>query len=450
MAFYFLLPQFTATKRPKNNMRLLSLLQTNYCMAKLSTLAETLIGSEIVKLGNAISERIRNGEHIYNYTIGDFNPAIFPIPSELEHQIIKAYQEHHTNYPPGDGVFELREAVSSFLKDWEGLEYDVTEIQIASGGRPLIYAIFRTLVDAGDKVIYAAPSWNNNHYTHMTNGEHCIIECSPENNFMPTARDIAPHLQGATLLCLCSPQNPTGTTLTKESLEEICDLVLQENTRRGDDEKKLYVMFDQMYWTLTFGETKHYNPVSLRPQMKAYTIFVDGISKAFSATGVRVGWSMGPAHIINKIKALLSHLGAWAPMAEQKAVAKYLLDTKNIENYFLWFKAEVELRLNRIYAGIIHLKNKGYNVDAIAPQAAIYLTIKIDLVGKTTAEGKLLEKQSDVTDYLLSEAKLAIVPFSAFGASANSSWYRVSVGVVKLDDIETVMEMLEKALSRLS
>ncbi|MCX6208076.1 MAG: pyridoxal phosphate-dependent aminotransferase [Bacteroidetes bacterium] len=419
-------------------------------MAKLSTLAETLIGSEIVKLGNAISERIRNGEHIYNYTIGDFNPAIFPIPSELEHQIIKAYQEHHTNYPPGDGVFELREAVSSFLKDWEGLEYDVTEIQIASGGRPLIYAIFRTLVDAGDKVIYAAPSWNNNHYTHMTNGEHCIIECSPENNFMPTANDIAPHLQGATLLCLCSPQNPTGTTLTKESLEEICDLVLQENTRRGDDEKKLYVMFDQMYWTLTFGETKHYNPVSLRPQMKAYTIFVDGISKAFSATGVRVGWSMGPAHIINKMKALLSHLGAWAPMAEQKAVAKYLLDTKNIENYFLWFKAEVELRLNRIYAGIIHLKNKGYNVDAIAPQAAIYLTIKIDLVGKTTAEGKLLEKQSDVTDYLLSEAKLAIVPFSAFGASANSSWYRVSVGVVKLDDIETVMEMLEKALSRLS
>lgn len=419
-------------------------------MTKLSNLAETLIGSEIVKLGNAISERIRNGEHIYNYTIGDFNPKIFPIPSQLEHLIIQAYQDRQTNYPPGDGVYELREAVSLFLKEWENLDYDVSEIQIASGGRPLIYAIFRTLVDVGDKVIYAAPSWNNNHYTHMTAGEHCIIECTPENNFMPTASDIAPHIKGATLLCLCTPQNPTGTTLSKENLEAICDLVLEENSQRGDEEKKLYIMFDQMYWTLTFGNTVHYNPVSLRPAMKEYTIFVDGISKAFSATGVRVGWSMGPVYIINKMKALLSHLGAWAPMAEQKAVAKYLLDKQNIENYFLWFKAEVEIRLKKIYEGIISLKNKGYSVDAISPQAAIYLTIKIDLVGKKNADRRILGNQSDVTDYLLSESKLAIVPFSAFGANKDSPWYRVSVGVVKTEEINTVMEKLEEALRKLN
>jgi len=206
-------------------------------MAKLSKLAETLIGSEIVKLGNAISERVRNGEQIYNYTIGDFNPAIFPIPSELENQIVQAYREHQTNYPPGDGVFELREAVSSFIKEWEGLDYSVSEIQIAAGGRPLIYTIFRTLVDAGDKVIYAAPSWNNNHYAHLTNAEHCVINCVAENNFMPTPADIQPHLKGATLLCLCTPQNPTGTTLDKSSLEEICDLVLAENASRTDDQK---------------------------------------------------------------------------------------------------------------------------------------------------------------------------------------------------------------------
>jgi aspartate aminotransferase len=419
-------------------------------MAKLSKLAETLIGSEIVKLGNAISERVKNGEHIYNYTIGDFNPAIFPIPSELENQIIQSYREHQTNYPPGDGVYELREAVSTFIKEWEGLDYSVSEILIAAGGRPLIYTIFRTIVDAGDKVIYAAPSWNNNHYTHLTNAQHCIINCVAENNFMPTPSDIAPHLKGATLLCLCSPQNPTGTTLSKESLEQICDLVLHENGNRKDDEKKLYVMFDQMYWTLTFGDTQHYNPVSLRPEMKEFTIFVDGISKAFSATGVRVGWSLGPEEIINKMKALLSHLGAWAPMAEQKALAKFLLEKNNIENYFLWFKSQVELRLNKIYNGIISLKQKGFNVDAIAPQAAIYLTIKIDLVGKKTQAGKILEQQTAVTDYLLSEAKLAIVPFAAFGADTNSTWYRVSVGVVKLEDIDNVINSLEEALQKLS
>ncbi len=419
-------------------------------MAKLSKLAESLIGSEIVKLGNAINERVKNGEKIYNYTIGDFNPTIFPIPSELEHQIINAYKDRQTNYPPGDGVFELREAVSSFIKDWEGLDYSVDEIQIASGGRPLIYSIFRTIVDAGDKVIYAAPSWNNNHYTHLVGGEHCIINCTAENNFMPTAIDIEPHLNNATLLCLCTPQNPTGTVLSESCLAEICDLVLLENSRRKDDEKKLYVMFDQMYWTLTYGNTQHYNPVSLREKMKAYTIFVDGISKSFSATGVRVGWALGPAEIISKIKALLSHLGAWAPMAEQKAVAKFLLDKKNIENYFLWFKAEIELRLHKIYDAIISLKNRGYNVDAISPQAAIYLTIKIDLVGKTTPNGKLLTNQSDVTNYLLSEAKLAIVPFVAFGTKDDNVWYRVSVGVIKLEDIDIVMSSLEIALQKLN
>ncbi len=419
-------------------------------MAKLSTLAENLIGSEIVKLGNAISERVRNGEHIYNYTIGDFNPKIFPIPSELENLIIQAYKEHQTNYPPGDGVFELREAVSSFVKDWEHLDYSVSEILIAAGGRPLIYTVFKTIVDAQDKVIYASPSWNNNHYTNLTNGEHCIIDCLAENNFMPTANDIKPHLKGASLLCLCSPQNPTGTTLSKSALEEICDLVLQENASRSSEEKKLYIMFDQMYGTLTFGNTKHYNPVSLRPEMKNYTIFIDGISKAFSATGVRVGWALGPAEIINKMKALLSHIGAWAPMAEQKALAKFLIKKDVIENYFIGFKAELELRLNKIYNGIITLKQKGFNVDAIAPQAAIYLTIKMDFVGKKTMDGNTLEKQSDVTTYILNEAKLAIVPFSAFGAQANSCWYRLSVGVVKVEDIDIVMQLLEKALAKLS
>ena len=419
-------------------------------MKKLSALAESLVGSEIVRLGNAISERVKNGEHIYNYTIGDFNPKIFPIPTELERLIIQAYKDHHTNYPAGNGIYELREAVSYFLKKRLHLDYGVDEIQIASGGRPLIYKVFKTIVDDDDKVIYAAPSWNNNHYTHLTRAKHCVIKCFPENNFMPTATDIAPHIEGATLLCLCTPQNPTGTIFSKEGLTAICDLVIAENKKRGDNEKKLYIMFDQMYWTLTYGSTEHYNPVSLRPEMKEYTIFIDGISKCFSATGVRVGWTMAPAEIINKMRAFLSHLGAWAPMAEQKATAQYLLNDADIDNYFLGFKAAIENRLHKIYDGIIALKNKGYQVDAISPQAAIYLTIKIDLVGKTTHLGKRLEKQADVTEFLLNEAKLAIVPFTAFGADANSAWYRLSVGVVKLEDIEKVMQLLEAALEKLN
>lgn len=418
-------------------------------MSKLSNLAESLMGSEIVKLGNEISNRIRNGEKIYNYTIGDFAPAIFPIPTPFKNAIIKAYEDGFTNYPSADGILPLREAVSAFIEAKEHIKYDISEIQIASGGRPLIYSLFSTVVNPGDKVIYAVPSWNNNHYTNLNQGEACEIIVTPENNFMPTAADIAPHLEGAALLCLCTPQNPTGTILEKPELEKICDMVLAENKRRGADEKKLYVLFDQMYFTLTYGDTKHFHPVALRPEMKAYTITVDGISKAFAATGVRVGWALGPAHVMAKMKALLSHVGAWAPMAEQKATADFLSNTAEVDAALTHIKKELEVRLWKIYDGFEALKNKGFNVDAIAPQAAIYLTVKIDLKGKKQGE-LVLEKQADVTQYLLSQAGLAIVPFHCFGADTESPWYRISVGTCRLEDLPDVFSKLENALSALN
>src|SRR5688572_21847139 len=217
---------------------------------KLSKLAETLIGSEIVKLGADIKEKIRQGDKIYNYTIGDFDSNVFPIPAELETAIIAAYKNHNTAYPPAEGIAELRAAVAGFIQKRQGLTFASNEILIAAGGRPLIYTAYRAIVDAGDKVIYAVPSWNNNHYVHFTEGEHVVIESKLENNFMPSAADIESQVHGAVLLALCSPLNPTGTTFTREELEKICDLVIAENQRRGAGEKKLYVLYDQIYWTL--------------------------------------------------------------------------------------------------------------------------------------------------------------------------------------------------------
>jgi aspartate aminotransferase len=417
---------------------------------KLSHLSETLIGSEIVKLGGEIREKIRQGERIYNFTVGDFDPSIFPIPKELEDAIVEAYRKHFTNYPAAEGNLDLREALHSFMKDEEGLDYGTGEILVASGGRPLIYAVFRAVCDKGDKIIYAVPSWNNNHYTHFVGGDHIVIEAHAKNNFMPTADDIRPHIQQAALISLCSPQNPTGTTFKKEELEAICDLVIEENKRRGDGEKKLYMMYDQMYWHLTYGDIQHYNPVSLRPEMRNYTIYIDAISKVFAATGVRVGWGMGPAAVINKMKAILTHIGAWAPMAEQKAVAHYLGHRAGIKKFLDHFKSEIEERLRRIYDGFMELKRQNLPVDAIAPEAAIYLTIKIDLVGKTTAEGKKLETQGDVTAYVLNAAGLAVVPFYAFGAEKSSPWYRLSVGTCRKEEIGDMFAKLREALQKLS
>lgn len=417
---------------------------------KLSHLSETLIGSEIVKLGGEIREKIRQGARIYNFTVGDFDPSIFPIPQELEDGIVDAYRKHFTNYPAAEGNLDLREALVSFIKDKQGLAYGLNDILVASGGRPLIYAVFRAICDAGDKVIYAVPSWNNNHYTHFVSGEHIVIEARAENHFMPTAEDIRPHVKDATLISLCSPQNPTGTTFRKEELEAICDLVIEENNRRGPDQKKLYVMYDQMYWHLTYGSIQHYDPVSLRPAMREYTVYIDAISKVFAATGVRVGWSMGPATIISKMKAILTHIGAWAPMAEQKAVAQFLGKRDSITNFLSHFKKEIEERLHGIYAGFKALQSEGFDVEAIAPEAAIYLTIRMSLVGKKSADGTVLKDQAAVTAYMLDKAGLAVVPFYAFGAPASSPWYRLSVGTCKKEEIGEMTGKLREALQQLS
>ena len=416
---------------------------------KLSYLSETLIGSEIVKLGGEIKEKIRQGERIYNFTVGDFDPSIFPIPKELEEAIVEAYRKRFTNYPSAEGNLDLRESLHSYLKKETGLDYGINELLVASGGRPLIYAAFRAICDKGDKVIYPVPSWNNNHYTHFVEGEHIVIEATAENNFMPTATDIRPFVKEATLISLCSPQNPTGTTFRKEELESICDLVIEENKRRAEGEKKLFVLYDQMYWQLTYGDIRHFDPVSLRSEMRDYTVYIDAISKVFASTGVRVGWSMGPAAIISKMKAILTHVGTWAPMAEQKALAIFLKNTDAIKIYLENFKKELKERLTQIHTGFIKLKNERLPVDAITPEAGIYLTIKVNATGKKTSGGETLESQSDVTAYMLNEAGLAVVPFYAFGSNRNNPWYRLSVGTCKKEEIAEMIGKLGEALRKL-
>lgn len=418
-------------------------------LLKISKLADELQGSEIIKLAADIRAKIAEGHRIYNYTIGDFDPTVFPIPKDLEKEIIKAYHERQTNYPPSNGMESLRSKLSEFIGREQKLNYAPFEFVIAGGGRPLIYATYQTIVDAGDKVIFPVPSWNNNHYCGLNRCEPITIVTKPENNFMPTAAEIEPHIHDAALIALCSPLNPTGTVFSKDELEKICRLIVEENKRREGIKKPLYLMFDQIYWQICFGDTVHYNPVSIVPEMRSYTIFIDGISKAFAATGVRVGWAFGPEMIIKKMSTLLGHMGAWAPKPEQVATAKFLALTTSTNEYMEHFKSAINLRLQQFYEALISMRNAGLPVDVIKHQAAMYLTVKIDLIGKITPDGKKIETIADTTEYLLSEAGLAIVPFAAFGAPENSPWYRLSVGTTKAEDIPTVIDKLESAIKRL-
>lgn len=417
---------------------------------KVSNMAENLIGSEIIKLASEVNQLVKKGEKIYNMTIGDFDPHIFPLPKKLEEEIITAYKNHETNYPAANGIERLRIAAQHFISTYQKLDYDIDSFLIAGGGRPLIYAAYITLLDAGDKVIYPVPSWNNNHYVHLCGAQKIEIDTKAENNFMPTAEELAPYLHEANLIALCSPLNPTGTTFSKHALQEICDLVLAENLKRTESQKPLYILYDQLYWTLTYNDTSHQDPVSLCPELKPYVIYIDGLSKAFSATGIRVGWSFGPKQIIDKMKSILSHIGAWSPKPEQVASAKFLMMDEEVNLFLAEYKQKIKQRLDGFYYAFQNLQQKNYPLQCIAPQASIYLTIKIDLRGAIMQSGKKIETMADVADYLLKEAKIALVPFYAFGSEKESPWFRLSVGTCTMEDVSQSMKSLETALSKLS
>lgn len=415
----------------------------------LSKTAENLIGSEIRKISGAIDKRKEKGEKIYNLTIGDFSPTVFPIPAGLKEEIINAYQNDQTNYPPSDGVKNTREAISEFLKERGGFDYNPSEILMGAGARPLTYSLFVALVDSGDTIVYPAPSWNNNCYVQLSGGKGVAIETKQETNFVLTAESIKPYISEATLILLNSPLNPSGTAFTKDELKKICEMVVEENKKRGENKKPVYIFFDQVYWILTFGNIKHYNPVELCPEVRDYIIFIDAVSKCFAATGVRLGWAFGPKPIIDKMNAIMAHIGAWAAKPEQVALGKFLQRKNDVNKFFTDFKQELLTRLNIFYEELTSLKKDGYNVDAISPQGAIYLTIKLELNGMKTQAGDILESTDDVLKYILDEAKIAIVPFYAFGASRKLPWYRLSVGTCSVQEAKEASKALREALNKL-
>jgi aspartate aminotransferase len=411
----------------------------------LSSLARGLIGSEILKIAAEIRALCEKGRDICNLTVGDFSSKQFRIPAKLEELVTQALAAGETNYPPADGVKELRQAVVRFYQDTLGLTYPLESTLIAGGARPIIFAAYQAVVDPGDKVIYPTPSWNNNHYTYLVRGVPVELVVGPETNFLPTAEQIRPLVRDARLICINTPLNPTGTVMVREEVEAIARLVVDENARRAArGERPLFLLWDQIYWMLTFGDNRHYSPSQLVPESAAWTIFIDGISKAFAATGLRVGWSLAPPHVTARMRDILGHIGAWAPRAEQVAVAKFLGMRSEIETYREEMIAKLKLRLDLLYDGFAAMRREGLPVQAIAPQGAIYLSAQFDLIGRGG-----IRSNEDIRRLLLEQAGFAVVPFQAFGLKKEDGWFRLSAGAVSPAEIEAGLQRVRAALQRL-
>jgi aspartate aminotransferase len=417
---------------------------------RVSEMAGNLIGSEILRIAAEVRAMVAAGADVCNLTVGDFDPAQFPIPRSLAAGIAEALRAGETNYPPSDGMLALRQSVVDLYRRRFGLEYPLESVLVTGGSRPGIYSAYRAVVDPGDTVVYPVPSWNNNHYVHLTGAVGRQVPCDASTFFLPVRARMEDAVRGARLLVLNSPLNPTGTAFEADALAGICDLVLEENARRGPGARPLYLLYDQVYWMLTFGGAHHVNPVSLRPAMAEYTIFVDGASKAFASTGLRVGWTVAPADVSRRMASIVGHVGAWAPRAEQVAVARFLADDAAMAEYLDAMNAAVHGRLQTLYDGFQAMRARGLPVDAIAPAGAIYLSARLPLCGRRTPAGGTLQTDSDIRQYLLESAGAAVVPFQSFGFEEDTGWFRLSVGAASPEAIDAVLVRIEQALTALS
>jgi len=417
--------------------------------ASLSDRVRGLVGSEILKIAADIRQLVASGREVCNLTVGDFDPRQFPIPTGWRDGIEQALRAGETNYPPSDGMPELRRAVADYVdREW-GVRFPVESVLIASGARPILYAAYRCVVDPGDVVVYPVPSWNNNHYVWISAAEGVAVVTRPEDGFMPTLEQLAPHLGRARMLVLNSPLNPAGTVIGEQPLRAIAEAVVDENRRRArDGRKRLFLLHDQVYASLVFGSARHHLPGKLAPEVAPWVIGLDGASKGFAGTGLRVGWVLAAPAVIRRMRSLIGHIGAWAPRAEQLALARFLEDHAAVRAFQGEMNARVQERLEALYEGFAALRRDGYPVECVNPQGAIYLSLRLDLIGRRI-DGSRLATNEDIRQLLLDRAGLALVPFQAFGLKEDSGWFRMSVGAVSLEQIAAVFPRLRRLLDEI-
>ena len=417
--------------------------------ASLSKLSRGLIGSEVLRIAAEIRGLIAQGQPVCNLTVGDFDSKEFPPPARLLAGIQKALEQGHTNYPPSNGVLELRQAVVRFYRREFGLDYPLESVLVAGGARPLIYATYRALVDPGDRVAFPVPSWNNNHYCYLTGAHGIPIEVNRESRFHPTPAEVRALLPKVRLLALNTPLNPTGTAITPEVLAEICrDLVMENERRQARDERPVFLMFDQVYWALEFDRWEPLSPAALVPEVAPYVVMLDAISKSLAATGLRVGWSVAAPAVTQRMSDLLGHVGAWAPKAEQVATAEFIDDGEAFKGFRLEMHRRLRDRLDRLHRAFGAMKERGLPVEAIAPEGTLYLSARFALLGRQV-DGREIRSNEDIRRLLLQGAGIGAVPFQAFGLEREDGWFRLSVGGVTVEAIEDGLQRLEALLERI-
>lgn len=392
-------------------------------MKPVSKIAEAVRASTTLAVDSLAKQMKADGLDVVGFGTGepDFNT-----PDNINMAGIRAICDGKTKYTPAAGIIPLRKAIAQRLKEDCCVDYDYTQIVVASGAKHSVYIALAAITNPGDEIIIPAPFWVSYYeMVRMVGGTPVIVEAGEEQNFKITAQQLEAAITEKTkCLMLNNPSNPTGMIYSADELRAIADVCVKHD---------LYILADEIYYQLIYDGIEFTSIASLGDEVKERTLLVNGVSKSYAMTGWRVGYCAANKTLAKIMSNFLSHsTGAPSTISQWASVEALTGPQEGIEAMRLAFLERRDYIVKRI--------NSIPGVSCIVPNGAFYVMMNIEqLIGKTLG-GKLIENDDDFAVALLEKALVAVVPCSGFGMKNFVRWsYAAS-----MENIEKGLDRLEK------
>ena len=384
--------------------------------------------SGTMQISGKAKELKAQGVNVIDLSVGEPD---FPTPQRIKDAAIKAMNEGHTGYTMAAGIVPLREAVSKWIKNFSGLDYAANEIIISNGAKHSLYNTLQTIVEVGEEVIIPAPYWvTYPALVKIVDGVPVHIDTKAENNFKITPEQLKATITNKTrALILCNPSNPTGSVYTKEELEKIGEIILENN---------LYVISDEIYSRLIYDDFEYVSFPSLSPELKKQTILIEGVSKSYSMTGWRIGFTAADKELISGMGKLQSQMTSNASSISQYAAMEAISGPQDdVEEMRKTFAKRREFLFEAL--------NKIDGIKAENAKGAFYLFPDVSsYFGKSYGDTKI-NGSFDLSMYLIAEAKTATVPGSVFGAEG---FIRIAYAT-SMENLQEGVDRIKEALGKL-
>lgn len=353
----------------------------------------------------------------------------FDTPDNIKEAAHEAIRAGFTKYTAAGGIDDLKEAIAQRLKKDCNLDYSLKNIIVSCGAKHSIYNIFQVIIDPGDEIIIPAPYWVS--YPDMTllaGGKPVIISCPEEENFKITATKLSAAITSKTkAVVINSPSNPTGAAYSEKELRELAEVAVKNN---------ILVISDEIYNRITFNNFKAVSIASLGDDIKRLTLVVNGVSKAYSMTGWRIGYTAGDEEIVKGINKIQAQSTSNPTSLSQKATIEALSGSQEPAE-------EMIVQFGKRKDFIVEQLNGIDGVSCFDPQGAFYVFPDISSYFGKTLKGMTINNSADMTTFMLEEAKVAVVPGGEFGADKH---IRLSYAT-SMENIEKGLDRIRKALT---